>query len=87
MAKPRKQYLGLADKAVIDLMASFANESDQIPDWSVIKRALTRAYNTRISEVYNEAWDRLGVQDWKERKDRYDEHKALVLQIIKEKQC
>lgn len=87
MAKPRKRYLGIADKAVIDLMASFANESDEIPDWSVIKRALTRSYNNRSNEVYNDAWERLGVQDWKERKERYEEHKELVLQIIKEKEC
>lgn len=95
MAKPRKEYLNVADKAIADICSAYVIEHCENPNWSAIKGALTRSFNNFFHKAGAEAWSRMNLSYdgeqlphmCEERKARRDEFQALFLQIIKEKQC
>ena len=61
MAK-RKEYLEEAERAIVRLLITYAEEHDQVPDFSVLKSALTKSYNKIHSEVHDDLCRKLKIK-------------------------
>lgn len=84
MAK-RKEYLEEAERAIVRLLIAYSEEHDQIPDFSVLKSALTKSYNKVHSDIHDDIrrdlkikmtphqtyWDAISSQAYK---DAYKEY-------------
>lgn len=92
MAK-RKKYLEEAERAIVRLLIAYSEEHDQIPDFSVLKSALTKSYNKVHSDIHDEIrrslkikttpiqsyWDAIASPEYK------DAYKEFMIQVKEQK--
>lgn len=58
----RKEYLEEAERAIVRLLIAYSEDHDQIPDFSVLKSALTRSYNKISSDIHDDICRNLKIK-------------------------
>lgn len=86
MAKQRKEYLGVAEKCILEIFKAYANDNGVVPAYyTPLKGALTKAFNKIHHELYEKACYNLGItSDWRQQQSRHQDIYTEMTRIVKE---